>query len=54
MTTLKGWLRGYLRANWHINASHVTRGAELRARFSRACMMALSLLMAECEGEFAA
>ena len=54
MTTLKGWLRGYLRANWHINASQVTSGAALCARFSRASMMALILLMVECDGELAA
>jgi hypothetical protein len=54
MTTLKGWLRGYLRANWHISASQVTSGAEFRARFSRASMMALILLMVECEGELVA
>ena len=54
MTTLNDWLRGYLRANWHISASNVTSGAELRARFSRASIIALILLIVECGGEIAA
>jgi len=28
MTTLKEWLRGYLRASWHIKASQVVSGAD--------------------------
>ena len=54
MTTLKGWLRDYLRANWHISASQVTSGAALRTKFPRAVMMAWILLVIECDGEFAA
>lgn len=46
--------RNHFIASLHISASHVTSGAELRARFSRASMMALILLMVEDEGEFAA
>ena len=54
MTTLKGWLRSYLRANWHMSASQVTNGAALRAKLSRAVMMAFILLMVECDCELAA
>ena len=50
MTTLKGWLRGYLRANWHIKASHVTNGAALCARLVRASMIALIFAIVECDG----
>lgn len=41
-------------ASLHIRASHVTSGAELRARFSRASMMAVILLIVELGSEWAA
>ena len=41
-------------ASRHISASQVTSGAALCERLVRASMMALILLMVECEGELAA
>ena len=43
----------YCLASRHISASQVTRGAALRAKFVRASMIALILLIVECAGCFA-
>ena len=52
--TLKFQCAPYFLASEHISASQVTSGAALRAKFSRAVMMAFILFMVECEGELAA
>ena len=44
----------YYLANWHISDSLVTRGAEFRARFCLASMMALILLTVKFDRELAA
>lgn len=48
------YIINYFLARRHISASQVTSGAALRAKFSRASMMALILLIVECDGELAA